>query len=775
MNTHNQYIGQSVTRLEDEPLVRGKAQFVDDLSWPRMLFMRIVRSSMAHAKIVSIDCVKARATKGVIAVWTHDDIAELGPIPFRRTKLKGLEPYRQCALAGERVRYVGEPVAVVFATDPYIAEDASELVEVTFEDLPVIIDAMQQPAEFVDGFLTEPAILEKGYGDIDRAFANAEHKLSLELFVGRHSGVPLETRGLLALYDAAKDHLWLYGAAKRPHWNRDQLAEILKRPPSKIDLVENHVGGGFGVRGELYPEDLLICQAALKLGRPVKWIEDRRENLMATNHSRQQHHLIKAAVDADGRILGIDLLVHHDQGAYVRTHGARVADMTIGLLLGPYKVAAYRAKLHFRLTNKTPAATYRSPGRFEGTFVRERLMDEIANQLELDPILVRQRNLVTKTDMPYRRELDALDTEVVLDSGDYELLLSKTLKSFGWDQAKTEVQDRKSRGEMVGLGLALFVEKSGLGPVDGVKVTVDAAGHVEVLTGAASVGQGVETVIAQICAHTLGVNYRHVTVIHGQTSKVAYGFGAHASRVTVMTGEATRLASVKVRGKALTLAAKHLDTTPECLDIRNGEIWILGKDNTPDTQSKFTLGSLAVQMAPSLRVAQGEMPGLSDEGWFASEHMNYPYGIHVAMLNVDPDTGGVKLERYLVAYDVGRAINPMLIEGQIHGGLAQGIGGALFEEFCYDDQGQPLSLTFADYLIPTAREMPHVSVLITEDAPSPLNPLGVKGAGEGGVTAAGAAIASAIDDAIGIPGAIRSLPVTPRKLRMLLKLKQAVV
>ena len=774
MITHNQYIGKPVSRLEDEPLVRGQAQFVDDLSLPRMLHMRMVRSPVAHAKIVSIDCTAARAARGVVAVWTYEDIAELGPIPFRKTKLKGLEPYRQHALARDRVRYVGEPLAVVFATDPYLAEDAAELVFAEFDDLPVIVDVRQEPAEFSDGFLTEPAVLQKGYGDVDDAFARAVHRVSLEWSVGRHSGVPLATRGLLAHYDAAKDHLWLYGAAKRPHWNRDQLAEILRRPPSKIDLVENHVGGGFGVRGELYPEDLLISSAALKLRRPVKWIEDRRENLMATNHSREQHHVIAAAVDADGKILGIDLLVHHDQGAYVRTHGARVADMTIGLLLGPYKVPAYRAKLHYRLSNKTPAATYRSPGRFEGSFVRERLVDEIANRLGLDPIVVRQRNLVSRDEMPFKRELDALETEVVLDSGDYELLLSKTLQAFGWEQAKREVQTRKEEGEMVGLGLAMFVEKSGLGPVDGVKVSVDASGCVEVLTGAASVGQGVETVIAQICAETLGVDYRKVTVIHGQTSKVAYGFGAHASRVTVMTGEATRLAAVKVRAKALTAASKILSATAESLEIRDGSVWILGHDGAADRESELTLGELASRMIPSMRVAQGEIPGLSDEGWFVSDHMNYPYGIHVAMAKVDPETGGVKLERYLVSYDVGRAINPMLVEGQIQGGLAQGIGGALYEEFRYDQQGQPLSLTFADYLIPTSREMPQVSVLITEDAPSPLNPLGVKGAGEGGVTAAGAAIAAAIDDAIGIPGAIRSLPVTPRKLRQIFKQNQTV-
>ncbi|MEN9775039.1 MAG: 6-hydroxypseudooxynicotine dehydrogenase complex subunit gamma [Pseudomonadota bacterium] len=772
MKSSDPHIGRSLPRLEDPPLVRGEAQFVADLFMPHMLHMRVVRSPVAHAGIRTIDCDAARALKGVVAVWTGEDLADLGPIPFRRTRLKGLEPYRQPALARGCVRYVGEPVVAVFATDPAVAEDASDLVLVEYQDRPVITDARQSPGDFSADRSTEPAVLEKGYGEVDAAFEGAAYQVELELDVGRHSGVPMETRGLLAHYDRAKDHLCLYGAAKRPHWNRDQLAEIFKRPPSSIDLAENHVGGGFGVRGELYPEDLLVCRAALMLGRPVKWVEDRREHLMATNHSRQQHHRIRAAVDREGRLLAIDSLVFHDQGAYVRTHGARVADMTIGLLLGPYKVPAYRARLHYRLTNKTPAATYRSPGRFEGSFVRERLMDAVARKVGLDPIIVRQRNLVTRDEMPYARPLDALDTEVVLDSGDYALLLSKALNTFGWEKAQAQVLARKLKGERVGLGLALFVEKSGLGPVDGVRIAVDSSGQVEVVTGAASVGQGVETVLAQICADALGVDYRCITVVHGQTSRIEHGFGAHASRVTVMTGEATRIAATRVRERALATAAARLGTPVETLDLRGGTVWRRSIEDDSFSPTEFTLGRLAAELVPSVRVAQGEMPGLGADGWFVSEHMNYPYGVHIALARVDEDTGGVQLERYLVAYDVGRAINPMLVEGQLQGGLAQGIGGALFEEFRYDEQGQPLSLTLADYMMPTAREMPEVSILITEDAPSPLNPLGVKGAGEGGVTAAGAAIAAAIDDAIDRPGAIRALPITPMMIRRIFRSAQ---
>jgi carbon-monoxide dehydrogenase large subunit/6-hydroxypseudooxynicotine dehydrogenase subunit gamma len=759
------YIGESVTRLEDFPLVTGRGCFVADVSFPNQLHMRVVRSQVAHGRILSIDAAEALAAPGVIAVWTAADVAALPPIPFRATKVQGLLPYRQPVLARDVVRYVGEPVAVVFADDAYRAEDAADLVAVDIDPLDPIVEVTAEPGEFAPGHLTEPVVLHKEYGDIEGALAQADHIVELELSIGRHSGIPMETRGALARYDQARDHLELYGAAKRPHWNRDQLAEMLDRSPSSIDLIENHVGGGFGIRGELYPEDVLVCVAALRLRRPVKWIEDRREHMMCANQSRQQTHRIKAGVDREGRILGIDEQLFHEQGAYVRTHGARVCDMTIGLLLGQYRVPSYRAYGHYRLTNKTPTATYRSPGRFEGSFVRERLMDAIADRLGIDRLEVRRRNLIGKQEMPYPRNLTALETEVVLDSGDYAGLLDKTLAAVGWEAMKKDAATRRAAGEAVGLGVGLFVEKSGLGPHDGVRIHVDTRGKVEVVTGSASVGQGIETVVAQICAETLGVDYRAIRVVHGQTSRIPFGFGAHASRVTVMTGGATQVAARKLRAKAIDVAAEMLGVPAEGLDVVDGQVVCI----TGATSATLSLGEIARNLAPASAVRGEREPGLAAEGWFYSDHMNYPYGVHVAQVCVDQETGGIKVERYMVAYDVGRAVNPMLIEGQIHGGLAQGLGGALFEEFHYDEQGQPLSVTFADYLMPTSMEMPPVEVLITEDAPSPLNPLGLKGAGEGGVTAAGAAIASAIDDALGIPGAVKRLPVTPQRIRKILE------
>jgi carbon-monoxide dehydrogenase large subunit len=759
------FIGRSVPRLEDGPLVTGRGRFAADMGFPHMLHMRVVRSGYAHGRITSIDSSEALALPGVVAVWTSADVADIPPIDFRLTRIEGLAPYRQPILAKERVRYVGEPVAAVFAADPYVAEDAADLVGVEIAELPVILDAAAAPGEFEDGRSTEPAVVEKSYGDVAAAFRDAHAVVDLDLSVGRHSGVPLETRGAVARYDTGRDVLELHGAAKVPHWNRDNIARMLARDPSTVHLYEGHVGGGFGIRGELYPEDVLVCVAALRLGRPVKWIEDRREHLIAANHSRQQRHKVRAAVDADGRILAIDDEFFHDQGGYVRTHAATVPDLAAGMLPGPYRVGAYRARGHVRLTNKTPGGTYRAPGRFESTFVRERLMDAIAARVGIDRVEVRRRNLIAKAEMPYTRPLATLGTEIVLDSGDYAGLLDQSLAAIKWNELTGDLARRRAGGELVGAGLGIFVEKSGLGPFDGVRMSVDAAGLVEVVTGAASIGQGVETVVAQICADALGVDYRRVRVVHGRTDRIAFGQGAFASRVTVMTGEATRLAAVEVRAKAIEVAAELLQQPAGALDVVDGKVVRKGTPAGPS----MTLGEIAKALEPASKLRGTRVPGLSAEGWFYTDHMNYPYGVHVAVVRIDRETGGVTIERYLMAYDIGRAVNPMLVEGQLAGGFAQGIGGALLEEFLYDERGEPLSVNFADYLMPTAHEVPAFDVLITEDAPSPLNPLGVKGAGEGGINPVGAAIASAIDDAIGFPGAVTRLPVTPQRLREILK------
>jgi carbon-monoxide dehydrogenase large subunit/6-hydroxypseudooxynicotine dehydrogenase subunit gamma len=759
------YVGRSLPRLEDRPLVIGQGRFAADISFAHQLHMRVVRSAHAHGRIVAIDADAACAMPGVVAVWTAADVATTPPIDFRLTRIEGLEPYRQPILAQDRVRYVGEPVAVVFAADPYAAEDAADAVLVDIEALPELLAADAPPGEFAAGHSTEAAIVRKGYGDVAAAFAAAHQVVALELKIGRHSGVPLETRGAIARFDAAREVLDLFGAAKVPHWNRDSLARMLGLSPSSVHLHEGHTGGGFGVRGELYPEDVLTCLGALRLNRPVKWIEDRREHLIAANHSRQQHYLVRAAVDQAGRLLAIDGEFFHDQGAYVRTHAATVPDLAATMMLGPYRVAAYRMVGRIRLTNKTPCGTYRAPGRYESTFVRERLMDAVAARLHIDPIEIRRRNLITASEMPYARPLDTLGTEMTYDSGDYARLLDKTLSAIGWEKLREDLKRRRAAGESVGVGLAMFVEKSGLGPFDIVRASIDTSGTVEIVTGATSVGQGMETAIAQICADALGVDYRRVRVVHGQTDRIAYGMGTFASRVTVMTGEATRIAATKLRAKALAAAAGLLQTPVPTLDVIDG--MVVRKNATQGPS--ISLGDVARALNPGSKLVGEANPGLAAEGLFEQQHMNYPYGIHIAVVHVDRDTGAPAVERFFVAYDIGKAVNPMLIDGQIAGGVAQGIGGALFEEFLYDARGEPLCVNFADYLMPTAREIPPIEVMITEDAPSPLNSLGVKGAGEGGANAAGAAIAAAIDDALCRSGAVTELPVTPQRLRTMLQ------
>jgi CO/xanthine dehydrogenase Mo-binding subunit len=754
MSIKQKFVGRSVPRLEDRPLLTGQGRFAADISFPGQWHMRVVRSPVAHGKIRSIGTDAARALPGVHAIWTHADVAHIPHIPFRLTGLKTLEPYQQPVLARDVVRYVGEPVAVVFAENAYLAEDAAELAELSIEHLQTTMLATEQPCVYEGELTTEPGVVQKSYGDIDAAFRAAHTIVSLELSIGRHSGVPMETRGAIARFDETRDLLELHGAAKVPHWNRDTIAQMLGREKESVHLYEGHVGGGFGIRGEIYPEDVLVCAAALKFKRPIKWIEDRREHLIAANHSREQYHRIRAAIDAQGHILGIEDEFFHDNGAYMRTHAATVPDLAAAMLPGPYRVPAYRAVGHIRLTNKTPCGTYRAPGRYESTFVRERLMDAIAAKIGVDTVEIRKLNLIRKSAMPYSLGLDTLGTKITYDSGDYPRLLDKALKAADWPGLQKQLLARRKNGEKVGVGVAMFVEKSGLGPYDTVRVEITPDGSVEVITGVASIGQGVETVIAQICADALGVDYGNIRVVHGQTDRIARGMGAFASRVTVMCGEATRLAATKLRAEILQAAAELMQTSADQLDVVNGEV--------------VRTGGPGPSM-PLAELARGLPNGLSAEDTFESAHMVYPYGVHVAAVRIDGDTAAVHIERYVIAYDVGKAVNPKLVEGQIAGGLAQGIGGALLEEFRYDENGEPLSVTFADYLMPTASEVPGVTVIVSEDAPSPLNPLGLKGAGEGGANPVGAVIASAIDDALQRPGTVTKLPVTPHWLKKVLQ------
>ncbi|MFB3054009.1 MAG: xanthine dehydrogenase family protein molybdopterin-binding subunit [Alphaproteobacteria bacterium] len=753
------YIGKNQARLEDEPLLRGEGRFASDISFPDQLHMRVVRAPVAYGRLGDINADHAKEIPGVFAVWTAKDVMEIGPIPFRQVNLPGMERFAQYVLARGYVRYVGDPMAVVFADDPYVAEDAADLVTAEIEVLAPCLDATGPVGEFEPGVPAVAGVIEKKYGDLIDAFARADHVVKLRLKIGRHAGIPLETRGCVATFDPADSMIRLYGAAKIPHKNRITIAAMIDHPVEKIHLHEGHVGGGFGTRGEVYPEDVLVCLAARRFKRPIKWIEDRRENLIAANHSRQQTHEIRAAVDGRGFILGVDDVFWLDQGAYVRTHGGAVSELTAAMLPGPYVWPAYRSVGHIRLTNKTPCGTYRAPGRYEGSFVRERLMDAIARELGLDPVELRRVNLIPEDSMPFDRKIDALGTEIILDSGKYEDLLDRLLERVGYDRLKAEIEQRRADGEMVGMGLAFFVEKSGLGPHDDAKLNLQADGRVEILTGTASVGQGVETVMAQIGADATGLPIEAFYVTHGQTDRIDHGMGAYASRATTMSGTAVHLAGQIFNSNLRQAAADMLQTEAQGLTISNGRIHRTNDEHGP----ALTLATLAGDYHKTHGAP------LTAEATFHAERMGFPYGIHLVVARIAPDTMEIQLEKLVIAFDVGKAINPMLIGGQFAGAAAQGIGGALFEEFVYDEGGQPLATNFADYLLPTVHEVPKVEILLREDAPSPLNPLGIKGAGEGGITGTGAAIAAAVDDAIGGGGAIDALPISPARLHQLIE------
>jgi aerobic carbon-monoxide dehydrogenase large subunit len=753
-------IGVRLPRREDPRLLRGRGRFGDDISVPGQLWARVVRSPSAHGHVDDLDVTQAAKAPGVAAVVTAADLPAGLVIPVRlAVPGPDLSGCLQPVLAATTVRYVGEPLAVVVGDDPYACEDAAELVEIDISERTAVLDARTPDSPTA-------AELTRGYGDVDAAFAAARHVVRIELAIGRHSGVPLEPRCLLAVPHCDTGSLDIFGVTKVPVFNRDLLARLLGLDETLIHVHGVDAGGGFGVRGEFYPEDFLIPWLALTLNRPVKWAEDRAEHLVAVNHSRQQHHRIAAAFGGDGQILALDDDVAHDNGAYCRTHGVAVPELTVAMLPGPYRVPAYRGRIRVVLTNKTPCGTYRAPGRFEGTAAREHLLDVAADQLGLDRIELRRRNLLTRDEIPHRRPIATLGTDLILDTGDYPALLAAAAREadrLGYRAVPAEP------GVLHGFGLAMFVEKSGLGPQETADVTVAKSGAVHVYSGGTSVGQGIETVLAQIAADALGVEPGVVRVTTGDTAAQPFGAGSWASRSTVVGGSAVHLAATAVRERAVRLAARILEAASEDLEVRDGAVMVRG-----DPIARVSLAEIARAAEPaSPYLEPGEPAGLSARRRFEVSHMTYPYGAHAAVVAVDPGTGQVRVLRYLVAYEVGRAVNPTLVEGQLRGGVAQGIGGALFEEFSYDDAGQPQAITFIEYRMPTAAEVPPVDLLVCQDAPSPGNPLGVMGAGEGGVSAAGAAVANAVRDALGLAGGVGQLPLTPARVRELWEARHA--
>jgi carbon-monoxide dehydrogenase large subunit len=768
-------IGARQPRKEDPRLLRGLGRFGDDFTARGQLWARMVRSPVAHGRIRSVDAARAAQAEGVVAAVTAASLPAGLAIPVRlKVQNINLNDFLQPVLAADVVRYVGEPLAVVLAEDPYAAEDAAELVDIDIEEMPAVLDAAAaaepgSPRLFAAGNVAADFAL--GYGDVETAFAQAARVVRIDVEIGRHSGVPLEPRTLLADVDPLTGALSIFGMTKVPVFNRDVLAGLLGMDETLIHVHAVDAGGGFGVRGEFYPEDFLVPWLAQTVRRPVKWVEDRAEHLVAANHSRQQSHHIAAAFDAEGHITGLRDEVTVDNGAYCRTHGVIVPELTVAMLPGPYRIPAYRGRVRVVLTSKTPCGTYRAPGRFEGTTAREQLLDVAADQLGLDRVELRRRNLLSPAELPCQRPMSTLGTEMVLDAGDYPALLAAAVAEAARLDYPAEVERGRRAGRLRGLGLAVFLEKSGLGPQETADVTVSGTGRVHVYSGGTSLGQGIETVLAQIAADALGVDPAVVSVVNGDTDRQPFGGGSWASRSTVVAGSAVHAAASAVRLRAAQIAARMLEASPDDLATDDpapgrpagGHFHVRG-----DPGAAVTLAEIARAAAPTSHyLLPGEPAGLSARRRFDVAHMTYPYGVHIAVVEVDPGTGRVRVLRYLVAYEVGRAINPMLVEGQLRGGAAQGIGGALLEEFCYDEAGQPQSATFMDYRMPTAAEVPPIDVLVTEDAPSPGNPLGAKGAGEGGVNAAGAVVASAVRDALGLPGSVGRLPLTPARVRSL--------
>jgi carbon-monoxide dehydrogenase large subunit len=765
--------GRSVLRKEDHRLLTGRGKYAADFRLPGLLQAAVLRSPHPHARLGAIRAKAALARPGVVAVVTAEDLGPIGRIPVRlgqrpsATAVACLQP----PLARDKVRYVGEPVAVVLAESRYLAEDALELMEVDYDPLDSVADARRavehgSPVlhEVIAGNIVDTLATRKG--DAPAVLAAARHRVHERFAVQRHTGVPMETRGLTAAHDPGSGVLRLWGVAKVPHFNRRVLADLLGHPEHMIHFVELEVGGGFGVRGEFYPEDLIVPWAAKRFGRPVQWIEDRREHLMATNHSRQQYHDIEIGFDGEGRIVALVDRFMVDMGAYIRTHGVTVPELTAALLPGPYRIPHYTAEIRCVLTNKTPTGTYRGPGRFECTFVRERLMDIAARQLGVDPLELRRRNFITPAEMPYEVGGGSLNQKTVYDCGDYRSALEKALAAVGYDAARVEQAEARRQGRYVGIGVACLVEKAGLGPWEYARVEVDGTGHVVVYSGVAAVGQGIETTLAQVTADELGVPPEAITVVHGDSSQVPFGVGGFASRGASVALPAAMEAARKVRAKILRVAATLLEAAAEDLVLEAGAVHVRG---LPDRRVTFReLARAAVPGPPGME------PGLYAAHFFEAPKMTYPYGTHVAVVEVDPETGCVRVLKYAIAYDIGRAVNPMIVDGQIVGALAQGLGGALFEELVYDDQGQLLTTTFMDYLVPTAMEMPaSTQVQILEETPTPLNPLGVKGVGEGGSSGCGGAIANAVADALAPLGVnITALPLSPNRLLALIRARR---
>jgi aerobic carbon-monoxide dehydrogenase large subunit len=738
----NALIGSPIERIEDFRFLKGRGQYVDDLALEDMLHAVIVRSPLAHGRIRAIDKGAALACPGVHAVITAGDIGFPVPtIPLRQESDPAFRAFEQPVIAHDKVRYVGEPVAVILACSQAAAEDALDAMVLDIAALPAVVDcAMAAKADVLlfEGAGRNVALTLSGVrGEANVAFNDAPYTRRERFKVQRHGAVPMEPRGLLAHWNADRDRLTVHGAAKVAFVNRRVLASQMGLPQSSIRMVENDVGGGFGARGEFYPEDYLIPFAARLSGRPVKWIEDRREHLLATNHAREAECDLEIACDRNGTILALRGCAATDQGAYIRTNGPTPARNIAQVLTGPYRIPHVRMDVSLMMTNKTPVGTYRGPGRFEADFFRERLFDMAAGELGIDRVEFRRRNLISEAEMPFPlATVEPLHLASETDSGDYRSTLDRCLKEIDWT-AKTATDGKLIDGRYRGTAVGCYLEGGASGPKEGARLVIEDDGRVGIYVGSSSIGQGLETVCAQIAADALELPLAAIKgVFHGSTDHVTEGYGSYSSRSVVMGGNAIVLAADELRRSIRAAAAEKFNCAAEDIEIDTGMA------RGPDGRS----------------LAHATLAGLAAEASFASSKRTYSYGAHAAHVAVDPRTGHVEVLDYVAIEDVGRIINPLTLHGQAVGAVVQGLGGAFLEHFIYDEDGQLLTGSFADYLMPTASDFPNIRAVALEERPSPNNPLGAKGAGEGGIIPVGAVIANAV------AAALASLGVTPREL-----------
>jgi carbon-monoxide dehydrogenase large subunit len=766
-------IGARIARLEDPSLLRGQGRFVDDISVPGVLHAAFVRSPHAHALIQAISIEAAAALPGVHAVLTLDDLAptmaqrRMTRVSHSGTALGNAWPY---ALADQEVCYVGEAVALVVADNRYLAEDAAALVEVQYEVLACISacrDAHTSSAPLVRQELSSNVLTayKVGYGDVEPAFRDAAHVLRTELWQNRGGAHPIEGRGLVAEFRAADQTFVVWASTQKANDLQSTLVALLGLDENHIRVAAPDIGGGFGPKLCVYSEDVAVVAAAKLLRRSIKWIEDRREHFTNAVQERDQHWSVEIAVDGDGKILGLRGSLLHDQGAYA-LQDVNLAYNSATSVTGPYVVPAFAMDVTLVLTNKVPVSSVRGAGYPQAAFAMERLMDRVARELKLDRAHVRRINLIPPEKMPYEKPLKARSgTTIQYDSGDYLGSQAKAIEAAAWDDFPRRQAQARAEGRYTGIGLAHALKGTGRGPFESGIVRISPSGRVSVFTGASAMGQGLRTALAQICASQLGLDAQDVHVIAGDTSVSALGLGGFASRQTVTAGSSVMLAAKAVADKARKLASHVLEAAEEDLELADGDVRVVGAP-----QLKVPLAELSriLQGAPGYGFPPGMEPGLEANANFRTDALAYANACHVAEVEVDIETGGVKILRYVAMQDSGTLINPMMVDGQVVGGIVHGVGNALYDGMEYDSAAQPLTTTFADYLLPTAMEAPPIQT-IYQQTPSPLNPLGVKGVGELGTIPAAAAIISAVEDALQPFGVrLTDVPLSPRKLLALI-------